>query len=105
MTTDKELLELAAKAGGYDCVWEGDGDFINQDTKLPWSSLECPDDALELAVKLGISLSLAHDITGDVCAFRAPVRVLESSIPNPLAATCRAITRAATAIQLAKEKV
>jgi hypothetical protein len=53
---DRELLELAAKAAGIDCIWEGDGDFINQEDRLPWNPLTDDGDALRLAVKLGLKI-------------------------------------------------
>ena len=54
--TDKELLELAAKAAGYEARWFGD--VFCRDTKLEpypwrgWNPLTDDGDALRLAVKL-----------------------------------------------------
>ena len=62
-TTDRELLELAAKAAGieliswtnmYDACDEIGGRFITQPRGEPWNPLEDDGDALRLAVKLGL---------------------------------------------------
>lgn len=71
---DRELLELAAKAYGYErlhempiardlsffMVEEGDGKFV------PWNPIKQDGDALRLAVKLRIEIERAAD--GDVYA-------------------------------------
>jgi hypothetical protein len=50
--TDKELLELAAKAAGRgDHWWVGD-------THLKWNPIEDDGDALRLAVKLGLFIQI-----------------------------------------------
>ena len=62
-TTDRELLELAAKAAGieliswtnmYDACDEIGGRFITRPRGEPWNPLEDDGDALRLAVKLGL---------------------------------------------------
>lgn len=74
MTTDRELLELAAKAVGHTLVWGEDyvvdGENIDC-TDLPyvrsnqqdeadwyWNPLEDDGDALRLAVKIGMRIDL-----------------------------------------------
>lgn len=67
--SDRELLEFAAKAAGYEVVWcswygrfSGDvsgfrfGDSIGQ----VWNPLQDDGDALRLAVKLGIDITFPH---------------------------------------------
>lgn len=62
-THDRELLELAAKAGGYEVVGWNDGlepyssgvGYILKDGRI-WNPLACDGDALRLAVRLGISI-------------------------------------------------
>ena len=88
--TDKELLEFAAKAGGYVHYHPGDGFYVT------WNPLTDDGDALRLAVKL--RMDIAHfsklvraDVTGyDECR--------ESNGNDPYAATRRAIVRAAAEI-------
>lgn len=107
--TDKELLELAAKAEGlnYDPTKEGDElDRVYSDYlglwiwhwKDWWNPLTDDGDALRLAVKLGIgievinprdSMELGRTIVSNCC-------VLHSN--DPYAATRRAIVRAAAEI-------
>ena len=74
MKTDKELLELAAKAAGYGTVW-GVGDPLNDDG-----------DAFRLAVKLGNWSLIYSDDDWERCNH------------DGYAATRRAIVRAAAAI-------
>jgi len=52
--SERELLEKAARACGLDCVWQGDGDFINQDDKLPWNCLTNSGDCAEMNAQLNI---------------------------------------------------
>ena len=65
--TDRELLELAARAAGYDVTYEiGYLTFFRQDVvgRPVWNPLTDDGDALRLAVKLEINLSFSQD-----CAF------------------------------------
>lgn len=103
--TDKELIELAAKAAGYppdDSAWD---DEI-------WNPLEDDGDALRLAVNLGISLlpypvyaeSDRHSVMAkqrrrtDTMRVQNPTEVIELYGDDPYAATRRAIVRAAAAM-------
>lgn len=101
--TDRELLELAAKAAGLDFRWEagfpgemeeptvfdeGFGDY--------WNPLVDDGDALRLAVKLGLEVDCEHD---PICvgATRGEyfIGVREPCDSDPCSATRRAIVRAA----------
>lgn len=92
--TDRELLELAAKAAGYDfiTVEEHDtGDWIaawKGQESIDWNPLTDDGDAFRLAVKL--QLLDIHDVG------IAPVNVWEGECPY--AATRREIVLAAAAI-------
>jgi hypothetical protein len=106
--TDRELLEMAAKAAGlpmceeWDCAADGDGILIgagNGDLK-PWNPLTDDGDALRLAVELRLNFT-----TGDLaCAASWPPHkawvneVVEAHQDNRASATRRAIVRAAAAI-------
>ena len=122
MKTDRELLELAAKAAGIDYLpAETDkgkecelkfGFWLNMQGEVPdyvrrrWQPLTDDGDALRLAVKLKINLEHMETIG------RAPFGINawpvsrgdcgasedDSYIADPFAATRRAIARAAAAI-------
>lgn len=110
--SDRELLELAARAAGYALVW-GEVYKIGDDqvdcTAIPyiksdqpdvadwhWNSLTDPGDALRLAVALGLLVDCASH-----CARPLPDSICwqDGTGPDDTAATCRAITRAAAEIQ------
>lgn len=106
--TDRELLELAAKAAGIE-VWfprmaDGQGGVIepchttrNGQTE-EWNPLTDDGDALRLAVKLGIAP--IQDQKEKVCAaYWTDVHCVHSAYKgDPYAATRRAIVRASAAI-------
>ena len=130
--TDRELLELAAKAAdifltpeslarafpkwkwdkyfelrhegdlgvsGAVLVYDYDGK-LSGTTRKAWNPLTDDGDALRLAVTvgLGVSVPLGYKRT-DVVAFRdSRIGVVESHGSDPLAATRRAIVRAAAEI-------
>ena len=93
MKTDRELLELAAKAAGLDYEWKQEGYFYGETGVVPqewrrcWNPLANDGDALRLAVKLG--LFGVQSYNGDDYA---------KANKCPYAATRRAIVRAAAAI-------
>ena len=99
--SDRELLELAAKAAWY---WSSE---FNCPDKLPrpdWNPLDGDGDALRLAVKLGITL-YTNIRTAYVLFGNAPINAEEREITaaeepsaDPYAATRRAIVRAAAEI-------
>lgn len=96
--TDRELLELAAKAAGIDVRWY-DSNCLRVSDKCngfagKWNPLTDDGDALRLAVKVNLRVGLG-EATGrsdnpTVCAL--------ASGPDPYAATRRAIVCAAADI-------
>jgi hypothetical protein len=102
--TDRELLELAAKAAGIEIMfWSGGRDIgaespVVKPQGLDWNPLTDDGDALRLAVKLRICSG--PNLQGDLAvAFHddSP-SMTEPYEPDPYAATRRAITRAAAEI-------
>ena len=104
--SDRELLELAAKAAGYQFstsmrslsrppvpVILGESGRWKQ-----WDPLHDDGDALRLAVKLELQIRLAHS-ENEISVYGAPSgRIDESVFADPYAATRRAIVRAAAEI-------
>lgn len=99
--SDRELLEMAAKAAGYDVV------FIHDD-KIPmrrniqnhkgmkiWNPLADDGDALRLAVKIGLHLTNSKT---DAWSSREDVTAIEPFSADQYKATRRAIVRAAAEI-------
>ena len=115
MTTesDRELLDLAAKAAGLDVRWYAN-DCLQVADKCngfagKWNPLTDDGDALRLAVKLGIEVipGMAH--WGPVTYTNYPNKrglngPSETHGSDPMAATRRAIVRAAAAIARATHK-
>jgi len=100
MTNDRELLELAAKAAGLTLGKHTQKDWAFTHGGKEWNPLTDDGDALRLAVKLnlGISIPVHRTIRADVVCFRdSSVNVREEG-NDPLAATRRAIVRAAAEI-------
>ena len=108
--TDRELLELAAKASGIPIIpctcrherWPFKHDEARSGKSGHWNPLEDDGDALRLAVKLEMGViqwkedaSATHGPTGIEC--------MELFGSDPYAATRRAIVRAAAAIGTHKE--
>lgn len=106
--TDRELLELAAKAAGVMIVkWLPSPlptgtpyvwcDPLPEGARQPWNPLANDGDALRLAVKLELDVSVG--MAGAVVdPFRRLPTVEEVDRNNPYAATRRAIVRAAAEI-------
>jgi hypothetical protein len=92
--TDKELLELAAKAIGLpECGWMGPAFMYVKDNQFTdWNPLTDDWDALRLAVKLGLDVCLIHK------QLVSSAMAVELHNSDPYAATRRAITRAAAEI-------
>ena len=93
--TDRELLELAAKAAGIKFSEIGGGARYAPQPGImqpyvPWNPLTDDGDALRLAVKLGITIMF--DRSSVWCE---QYGVLEHHNEDPCAATRRAIVRAA----------
>ena len=95
---DKELLELAAKAAGYDktrtCVDEWFWVLTDDNDWHPWNPLSDDGDALRLAVKL----SLLFDLPEIYESVRALYYEELNNDLRPSEATRRAIVRAAAEI-------
>lgn len=103
--TDRELLELAARAGDIkrSIDWMGHPEY-NPD----WNPLRDDGDALRLFAKMRelygpILLALFDDHVecGDESARHASIEIVNGDVAE---ATRRAITRSAAQIQLGKEK-
>lgn len=92
--SDRELLEMAAKAIGLTLRYNYLG---GRDANQPWDPLDDDGDALRLAVKLDISLIGDFPQNIVVVAFDAR-RIIEKYDGDQYAATRRAIVRAAAAI-------
>jgi len=101
--TDKELLELAAKAAGINAHYvnasfpymtyaQGSAGSYR---KVVWNPLTDDGDALRLAVKLLIDISV---VDGRSMAFVYGLDFEEADGKDPYAATRRAIVRAAAEI-------
>jgi hypothetical protein len=102
--TDRELLELAAKAAGMTIdthyvdggasVWEGERH--HSDWIPDWNPLNDDGDALRLAVKFGFCVNIKERC---VVAGNSPKNDWQQPLgDDPLAATRRAIVKAAAEI-------
>ena len=108
--SDRELLELAAKAAGIDyshdnahwkhedhCAFWSYDDLCTCGAR--WNPLTDDGDALRLAVKLGLTVSqLMNNREVEVNDYDETAFVNEFHEPDPCAATRRAIVRAAAEI-------
>lgn len=115
MKTDRELLELAARASGllmcgYSWIGENEDDdeceilevaFVKhhqeQELASKWNPLTDDGDALRLAVKLGLCI-LCHATQVEYSTKNGGVGIVVEQKFRDAAATRRAITRAASAI-------
>jgi hypothetical protein len=101
MTTDRELLEAAAKAAGIELesVVEDGTDAGKGVTRLGywWAPLHDDGDALRLAVKLRLEVNIRSDFV-EVSDQRGNVALSIDVENDPYAATRRAIVRAAAEI-------
>jgi len=103
--TDREMLELAAKAAGLDFFWVDAGPNIGSNA-VPeiWNPLNDDGDALRLAVKLGIKIDLhpswvyARAVLPDDPYEWREITEGWGITKDSYAATRRAIVRAAAAI-------
>ena len=102
---DRELLELAARAAGYDVARHSDdgASLLLFGVQEPWNPLTDDGDALRLAVKLEIHVQPSGRYAW---ASTFSVTATEESAQDPYAATRRAIVRAAaeTGKDMQKEK-
>jgi hypothetical protein len=97
--SDRELLEMAAKAAGISLYADG----TQYHTDATWTPLNDDGDALRLAVKLQMIVCVRAEGKTDACvrvtSFITPWRsFMEDHEADPYAATRRAIVRAAAAI-------
>jgi len=97
--TDRELLELAAKAAGIDLQWDDSGTAWKKWPSFKWNPLSNDGDALRLAVKLHLCVTSFTDeqMVGYVINSEG-YNIHELPGTDPLAATRRAIVRAAAEI-------
>ena len=112
--TDRELLDLAAKAAGYVIEINYYGmdrhGLFNTEKCVPpalWNPLTDDGDALRLAVKCNLDIrfdSHENGVSVEVCGMwdYAPAGSLETFEKNGCAATRRAIVRAAAEIGMAE---
>jgi hypothetical protein len=104
MMSDRELLELAAKAAGYELTQWPDEDFLRAEVepnwRPKWNPLADDGDALRLAVKLGMSVDVDEYETSTYAYAGPSPRVYAMEIWNgdTPASTRRAIVRAAAEI-------
>jgi hypothetical protein len=113
MSSDRELLEAAARAAGLpECGWMGPAfTYVKNDTFVTWNPLTDDGDALRLAVKLRLDIEHGSmlDNSRYVCVSRtgiemvcSPVMVIQEfedeNCELRLAATRLAIVRAAASI-------
>jgi hypothetical protein len=106
MNTDRELLELAARAAGFKLHrWMGDlqNKYLldpNFDSGLAetWNPLNDDGDALRLAVKLNMHVMVSAGATRASWNNGIYGEVVERDKSDQLSATRRAIVRAAAAI-------
>ena len=106
--TDRELLELAAKAAGYKILYWNVADIYSERSGEvafvvavgEWNPLTNDGDALRLAVKLGIGLDFLETANNvlQVWANHYTEDHIENAGTEPYAATRRAIVRAAAEI-------
>jgi len=102
--TDRELLELAAKAVGIRITEWGEPDYYSHregevaySGGMEWNPLTDNGDALELAVDLGLDIAM-HEEKAGAFLLRGGVEAYEPHNDDPYAATRRAIVRAAAEI-------
>jgi len=97
--TDRELLEAAAKAAGKEHYGEYGPHAGLKTTGGWWNPLVNSGDAFELYVKLRLTVNCSYDDVA-ICGqeFTQKEVFIERNGEDPLAATRRAIVRAAAAI-------
>lgn len=101
--TDRELLELAAKAAGINLQWMGGPVEVRDGIITAWNPLFDDGDALRLAVKLNLHVEIDFDeMLPEVRVYGPWVYEDLAGIyedgSDPYTATRRAITRAAAEI-------
>jgi hypothetical protein len=100
--TDRELLELAAKAAGIECKKTPIGFYLSDEDRN-WNPLTDDGDAFRLAVKLGMQITIILDgDDGDHFPQTMVDWATEEHLNDPYAATRRAIVRVAAETGKAK---
>jgi hypothetical protein len=100
--SDRELIELAAKAAGYEPQGMEQGLMYLFGVQDGWNPLTDDGDALRLAVKIKRMPELIRDGSGVFCGYESSKRyhspIIERFGNDPMAATRRAIVRAAAEV-------
>jgi len=105
--TDRELLEMAAKAAGLDVNLELNGTYSLWNEEFDciqsvWNPLTDDGDALRLAIKMGMSVNIfPNDDARTECASHLQNNFVDEAWrhhADPYAATRRAIVRASAEI-------
>lgn len=102
---NREMLELAALAGGYEYDWRS-GQILVDKVWRRWNPRDYSGDALELAVKLGLDVctdlpqeeGARTHVCGFIATFGSDIVSIEEKYGDPYVATRLAITRAAAEI-------
>jgi hypothetical protein len=97
MSTDRELLELAAKAAGLEWCQLSSQGAVLMSSKV-WNPLGDDGDALRLSVKLRVCASVEHDAQASYWAGDDLMTFNEALGRDDYAAMRRAIVRAAADI-------
>lgn len=106
--TDRELLELAAKAAGIRLEWDGDPRqwqpmHYEGKTYHFWNPLTDDGDALRLAVKLGLLVSVQNEHKRVMVIPDDPGQPVDEPFStDPCSATRRTIVRAAAMLAQAE---
>lgn len=101
--TDRELLELAAKAAGIDLEWQPEGWARDKNMHCEWNPLDDDGDALRLAIQIGAQGYFGLEVQ-PTCVQATCLEPWEHceyeeyKTQDPYAATRRAIVRAAAEI-------
>lgn len=102
MTTDREYLELAAKAAGLTIEYWAQDNYpvvLDGDKKTGWNPIAFDSDALRLAVTLRLTPHIDGNLTEVEWAEQDRGGfIAELHIDDPYAATRRAIVKAAAEI-------
>ena len=102
MKTDRELIELAAKAATIEITrFQFDGDAVvdgQGKNATAWNPIKYDSDALRLAVRLRLCVSVEYDAQVAWWCGDSLEQVNESLGNDEFSATRRAIVRAAAAI-------
>ena len=101
--TDRELLELAAKAVGITLEWDGNPSewmpmYYEGKTYHAWNPLDDDGDALRLAVKLRLDIVISDDLKHTVARKGFLQMCVEAWGDDENTATRRAIVRVAARI-------